>query len=134
VLEPHEITDRLDDWVADVLKDERLGLPPDAKLQVRPSSSMGSLFGYVVESKSEPTTGIRSRGFNLAFKFRDDEDPELVDEVPDRLREAIESDPTLGGRFSSGDVDYRDCRRRTVQDGDDAPDLTVRVVVRQLET
>ena len=98
--------------------DESTGVPPDAKLDIQPSSS--SILG-----------GVRTRGFNLDFRFAVSEPDAGIEAVQPRLRRALEEDPTLGGRFASGNVELAGTRPLDESDDPAVRGVTVRVRVNQ---
>jgi len=107
-LEAHEIVARLEEWAEEVLKDPHTGLPPDAKLRIRPASA-GTLVGHTGPRNDPPATGVRRRGFNLRFAFGSENDAEDA-ALADRFLAAIGADPTLGGRFDARDAELAEVR------------------------
>ena len=114
-METSEIVRRLDEWARAEMIDHRTGVPPIAKLEIRPSSSF--------------TGGeSRTRGFNLDFAFAPSEPDEAIQAVAPRLRTALERDPTMGNRFPAGSVELAGVRALEGSDAE-ARGVTVRVRV-----
>jgi hypothetical protein len=115
-MDAYEVVRRLDEWVREVMVDERTGVPPDAKLDIKPSSS--SRMG-----------GVRTRGFNLELRFAPNETDETIEAVAPLLQRAVKQDPTLGRRFAAGTVELAGDRLLEDSDDPEARGVTVRVRV-----
>jgi hypothetical protein len=115
-MDAYEVVRRLDEWVREAMIDESTGVPPAAKFDIQASSSSSM-------------RGVRTRGFNLDLRFAPSEPDEVIEAVEPRLRRALERDPTLGGRFASGDVELAGARPIDDSAGPDVRGVTVRVRV-----
>lgn len=101
------MAERLKEWVDEILTDDRTGVPPIAKLAVRPTSHF--VMGHMPAVQA-PRSGRRTRGFNLEFSFPPSTEPNEIDEVVRQVRAAIDADPTLDGRFGHGQVEVAEHR------------------------
>ena len=119
-MDAYEVVRHLDEWVRETMVDERSGVPPDAKLDIQPSSS-------------SVLDGVHTRGFNLDLKFAPNETDEAIKAVEPRLRRALQQDPTLGGRFASGAVELAGTRPLDDSDDPGVRRLIVRVRVSRPE-
>jgi hypothetical protein len=91
-MDVYEVVERLDAWAREAMIDHRTGVPPDAKFDIKPSSSSS----LVAHERDPSMSSVRTRGFNLDFRFSPGEPDESVEAVEPRLRDALQTDPTLG--------------------------------------
>jgi hypothetical protein len=96
-MDAYEIVRGLDEWARQAMIDERVGVPPDAKLEIRPSSS-------------STVADAHTTGFNLDFTFASSEPDDAINAVAPRLRRALQKDATLGGCFPAGTVELAEVR------------------------
>jgi len=130
-----EIVRNLDEWVREALIDSRVGVPPDAKLDVRPSQ-LPFLMGPIQPGESAPDGGIRYRAFDLAIAFPAHAEPREIEAVVPRLEDVLRADPTLGGRFRPGSVRLREDERVESEAGwygERSPLVTVPIMVSEIE-
>jgi hypothetical protein len=133
-METHEVAEQLSDWAGEVLTDHQTGVPPDVKLNVKASSHF--IVGRM-EGGEAPSSGRRTRGFNLDFSFPARTDTEHMEEVARRVRTALETDPTLGGRFGHRGVEFGEqqpVERDKGTYGDGSALLTLRVRVHDFQS
>ena len=130
-----EIVRNLDEWVREALIDPHVGVPPDAKLDVRPGFDF--LCGPIPPGESEPDGGIRDRAFELRIAFPAHAEPREIEAVVPRLEDALRADSTLGGRFRPGDVRLGEEGKRVESEGgwygERSPLVTVPVMVSEIE-
>jgi len=134
-----EIVRNLDEWVREALIDPHVGVPPDAKLDVRPSPHRfpASPYEPMPHGESEPDGGIRYRAFELRIAFPEHAERREIEAVVARLERLLGADPTLGGCFRPGDVRLGEEGKRVESEGgwygERSPLVTVPVMVSEIE-
>ncbi len=134
-----EIVRNLDEWVREALIDPHVGVPPDAKLDVRPSPHRFPDFQYgpIPPGESEPDGGIRYRAFELRIAFPEHAEPREIKAVVARLEHLLGADSTLGRRFRPGSVHLGEEGKRVESEGgwygERSPLVTVPVMVSEIE-
>jgi len=133
-----EIVRNIDEWVPrEALIDPHVGVPPDAKLDVRPSPhGFDFLYGPIPPGESEPDGGIRYRAFELRIAFPEHAEPREIKAVEARLEHLLGADSTLGGRFRPGSVHLGEEGKRVESEGwygERSPLVTVSVMVSEIE-